>query len=393
MDCSRFADQFGPPPQSPPIPIDWAVVESWLDLQVPADYKAIASAYGPLDIGEYIWLHVPCAQADRFDYGTWLRENHRWARISSRMVPPHEPPAFHPAADGLLAWGTTRRSDLLFWDTSASDNPDEWPVVIFHADAVHAGVNPWRGFGTSLLDTLTALVQTSLDLPGGGSLGPLPASARRTAFLSDAGAWAPPVPKPRLVPEQLQREALIAGSGLDTLRLLVPPPEAPCLGDGRWDDLFAELGTPLPTEYVALMDLYGAGIWSNWLRFATPLRSGATLAAYAQERLGWYRDLRDQFPEYHPLPIWPEPGGFLPFASSIDGDSLGWLTEGEPDRWPLIVEPRHHEQGPPLTGTLIDLLLSWLRGQPAAREFPHLDPLDDPLEFTDFQPWTDKAYW
>lgn len=63
--------------------------------------------------------------------------------------------------------------------------------------------------------------------------------------------------------------------------------------------------------------------------------------------LGWYRELRDEFPEYHPLPIWPEPGGFLPFASSIDGDSIGWLTDGEPDRWPLIVEPRHHEQGPP----------------------------------------------
>lgn len=63
--------------------------------------------------------------------------------------------------------------------------------------------------------------------------------------------------------------------------------------------------------------------------------------------LGWYRELRDEFPEYHPLPIWPEPGGFLPFASSIDGDSIGWLTDGEPDRWPLIVEPRHHEQGRP----------------------------------------------
>lgn len=66
--------------------------------------------------------------------------------------------------------------------------------------------------------------------------------------------------KPRLVPEQLQRKALTVGSGLDTLRLLVPTPEAPRLGDGSWDDLFAELGTPLPTEYVALMDLYGAGI-------------------------------------------------------------------------------------------------------------------------------------
>jgi hypothetical protein len=293
----------------------------------------------------------------------------------------------------MLAWGTTRRSDLLFWDTSATDEPDEWPVVVFHAQAVLDGVNPWRGFGMPLLDTLSAFVHTGLDLPGGGSLGPLPATARRTAFLPDARGWAPPPPKPRPVPEQVQRDALAAGSGLDTLRLLVPPPEVPYLGGGSWQDLFAELDTHLPGEYVALMDLYGAGLWSNWLQFATPLRPGRTLAAYARERLGWYRELRDEFPEYHPLAVWPEPGGFLPFAGSIDGDSLGWLTVGEPDHWPLVVEPRHHDQGPPLAGTLVDLLLGWLRGQPAAREFPRLDPLDDPLEFADFQPWTDASYW
>ncbi|QGN49779.1 hypothetical protein GKC29_25095 [Micromonospora sp. WMMC415] len=45
--------------------------------------------------------------------------------------------------------------------------------------------------------------------------------------------------KPRLAAEQVQREARIAGSGLDTLRLLVPSPKTPCLGDGSWEDLFA----------------------------------------------------------------------------------------------------------------------------------------------------------
>lgn len=388
--AARLVDLFGAPEQ-PPVPIEWSAVESWLGLRLPSDYKAVASAYGPLDIGEFVWLHVPCVRADRFDYGRWLRESHRWARISSRLAPPHEPPPFHPTVGGLLAWGSTRRSDLLLWDTSAGD-PDRWPTVVFHADAVTRGVNPWRSLGGPLLDTLATLVHSGHELPGGGRLGPLPATARRTAFLRDAQPWTPPVPKPSPVPNDLRRAALTAGSGLDALRLLVPPPDHPRLGGGRWADLFVELGTRLPAEYLAVMDLYGAGLWAQWLLFATPLRPGRTLAAYADERLDGYRQLREQFPDEFSMAIWPEPGGFLPFADSVDGDYLGWLTHGRPDQWPLIVWPRHHDQGPTLTVTLTDLLLGWLRGKPAASEFPTLDPLDDPLEFAEFQPSTDIVH-
>jgi hypothetical protein len=52
---SRFAALFGPPsPAAAPVPVDWDEVESWLGLRLPADYKAVVSAYGPLDIGEFI---------------------------------------------------------------------------------------------------------------------------------------------------------------------------------------------------------------------------------------------------------------------------------------------------------------------------------------------------
>jgi hypothetical protein len=97
-------------------------------------------------------------------------------------------------------------------------------VVVFHSDAVLHGVAPWRTFGMPLLDMLTALVSTGLDLPGGGRLGPLPATARRTVFLRDAGPWTPPAPKPRPVPEHVQRAALTAGTGLDTLLCLRATP-------------------------------------------------------------------------------------------------------------------------------------------------------------------------
>jgi len=143
------------------------------------------------------------------------------------------------------------------------------------------------------------------------------------------------------------------------------------------------------------MNEYGAGIWSGWLRFHTPLRTGERrFLTHVEDTVDAYRQLKDSHAHWYPLATWPEPGGFLPFANSIDGDYLGWLTEGEdPDTWPLIVRPRHADQGPPLEGGLIDTLLDWQRGTLVTRGFATLDEDDDPVEFVDFQSWDDRAYW
>lgn len=208
-----------------------------------------------------------------------------------------------------------------------------------------------------------------------------------------SSAWNPPTPRREAIPEAQRRSALTDGTGLEALRLLVPPPETPYLGDGTWERLFDELGTQLPAEYVTLTDCYGAGCWSNWLRFVTPLSTGARrFTSYASEVLDGYRSLREEFPEDFPLPVWPESGGFLPFANSIDGDELGWMTEGNPDEWPLIVYPRHADQGPPMPGNLTETLLEWLRGRFTTEGLPGYDELDDPLEFIDFTPWDGESH-
>ncbi|WP_133895365.1 hypothetical protein [Streptomyces sp. KS 21] len=103
---------------------------------------------------------------------------------------------------------------------------------------------------------------------------------------------------------------------------------------------------------------------SGWLRLHTPLRTGeGRFLTHVEDTADACRRLKDGNAGWYPLAIWPEPGGFLSFANSIDGDYLGWLTEGgEPDTWPLSVWPRHADQGPPLDGGLIDTLLDWQRG-------------------------------
>ncbi|MEV6107404.1 SMI1/KNR4 family protein [Streptomyces sp. NPDC051940] len=359
---TAFAGLFGPAPDDFAVPVDWDAVEAWLGTGLPADYKAVAAAYGPLDLGAWLWLHVPCANRGWFDYGTWLQQARR-------------------AAAGVLPFGATRTADTLFWDTTASDDPDRWPVVMHCQDDENAGRDPWHRFGTPLLPTLARLVAD-------GRLRPI---AARSAMLTDLDpvAWTPPPRRPE--PTQRQRAALTEGSGLEALSALIPPPREPVLGAHGWDWLYERLGTRLPTGYVTLMETYGSGEWCGWLRFGAPFGDGQyDLAPWAEWHTETYRDLRADFPEYHPLAVWPEPGGFLPFANSIDGDELGWLTEGaDPDDWPLIVVPRHADQGPPLDGGgLTDTLLQWLRGHFAAEGLPRLGRRDeDPLDYIGFEPY------
>lgn len=93
-------------------------------------------------------------------------------------------------------------------------------------------------------------------------------------------------------------------------------------------------------------ELYGAGCWTNWLRFDSPLRTGEGGFLYdVSWKTDAYRGHRNGFPEWYPLNAWPEPGGILPVASSIDGDNLCWLTEGGAK----TPSPTRSPQGSPLT--------------------------------------------
>ncbi|MEU5883743.1 hypothetical protein [Spirillospora sp. NPDC047279] len=185
---------------------------------------------------------------------------------------------------------------------------------------------------------------------------------------------------------------------LSTLLNFVPPPESPYVGERGWEAIFAEVGTRLPSEYVDLIDQYGAGMWAGWLRFRPPGRSGRHgMPRFSARARDGYRQLREDDDEGEfPLAVWPEPGGFLPVADTAHGDCLGWLTEGEdPESWPLIFWPRYNDQGPPLTCGLADVIYALLIGDyekfgfPAGEEEDEDDP--EPRQ-PDFQPSTAASY-
>jgi hypothetical protein len=111
--------------------------------------------------------------------------------------------------------------------------------------------------------------------------------------------------------------------------------------DPRWSAVEAELGLGLPGSYKVLIELFGASSWRNFLHVLSPFderrwrRVAATLEAD--------RVLRQEFPQHYPLPLYPEPGGLLPWAVSDNGDALYFVTGGPADGWPTVIKGR----GPP----------------------------------------------
>jgi hypothetical protein len=109
--------------------------------------------------------------------------------------------------------------------------------------------------------------------------------------------------------------------------------------DPRWAAVEAELGLRLPGSYKALVERFGASSWRDFLHVLSPFDGplgGSVLEAD--------RAVRREFPQLYPLPLYPEPGGLLPWAVSDNGDALYFITAGPPDGWPTLIKgPRAPE--------------------------------------------------
>jgi hypothetical protein len=166
---------------------------------------------------------------------------------------------------------------------------------------------------------------------------------------------------------------------LEQLIALVPPPARPRLGPAGWAEVTGRLGTALPPDYVALAERYAGAELRDWLYLYQPLDltapGGLVRNAYGAGEA--YRTLRRDFPDDFPRAAFPEPGGFLAAAVSLDGDWVGWLTEGPPERWPTMVWPRHARGDTVLPRTLTEVLLDWATGALAVPGLPVLDDDED----------------
>ena len=174
---------------------------------------------------------------------------------------------------------------------------------------------------------------------------------------------------------------------IENLIKVVPPPSRPFEAfRGPWDVIEADLGTPLPQDYKDFARLYGSGYFMEFLGVDIPNTQNPNT------RLEWQAQLvRDGMlvvdERDRPLPIWPDPGGLLAFGATDDGDTLFWLTEGEPDDWRVVVWDRGFGRFETLDCDLTDFLAGLATGDVLPREFPdylgscaHLFQPNSPLE-------------
>lgn len=134
------------------------------------------------------------------------------------------------------------------------------------------------------------------------------------------------------------RESPEPGTIVTLLAQQVSPPATPVRAVGDWSAFAVRNGFEAPGDYRAVIQRYGAGSFGEAFRLLEPFHPAETLVAASDWDRQNLEGLRRRFPDQYPRrPIWPEADGFLPWASTADGDLVGWRTRGAPEEWTTVL--------------------------------------------------------
>lgn len=116
---------------------------------------------------------------------------------------------------------------------------------------------------------------------------------------------------------------------------MVPPPTQPVDAGSaeQWPAVEARLGVTLPADYKRLVNVYGAGLFADWVRVFSPFSEPSWLAS--PDLIGSIAGGTEQW-KAGPPALFPESGGLLPFAQDDNGNLFCWQTAGPPHEWTVI---------------------------------------------------------
>lgn len=159
---------------------------------------------------------------------------------------------------------------------------------------------------------------------------------------------------------------------VDLVKRLAPLPEEPFEAfRGSWELIEAEIRTALPQDYKDFIRLYGNGYFMQFLGISLPRSRNSNVLL--RSAIYWARRAAVDGgfpPEGLPYPFWPDRGGLLAFGSTDNGDTLLWLTEGEPEDWKVVVWDRGLGEFEVFDCGLTDFLASLATGAIRPKAFP-----------------------
>ncbi len=145
------------PPPSASVSVDWEPVESDLGVTLPADYKQLATMYGPGNFCEYLSIYHPHGPTEWVDLLGPMPAN-----LCRQLREDREGGAFPVAhdPDDLLACGVTDNGEYVFWVTEPADDPDSWRIAVNEARGPD-----WYTFDGGLVAFLAAVFSGRIDVP------------------------------------------------------------------------------------------------------------------------------------------------------------------------------------------------------------------------------------
>ncbi|MEU8893520.1 SMI1/KNR4 family protein [Streptomyces sp. NPDC048442] len=122
-------------------------------------------------------------------------------------------------------------------------------------------------------------------------------------------------------------------------------------GQVGWAAVESRLGAPLPSDYKALVETFGPGLFDGFHCVFMPddlIKSAELEATLGQAA-------------WEPHPPFPAPGGLVPWMGNEHEQSFYWITEGsDPDRWPVYVGGDGPEAGTRFACTATEYLFRHL---------------------------------
>lgn len=132
-----------------------------------------------------------------------------------------------------------------------------------------------------------------------------------------------------------------------------------------WDEVESEVGYPFPTDYKRLMSRFPSGDFGKKFYIYSPVQGREWLARFNEQQrdaFGVFDIVLEDTPDDLPYPVFPAPGGLLPWGLG-DEEIFCWQVNevSKPDDWTVVfgdpVAEVWGEYPGPASNFLLDVIL------------------------------------